>query len=307
MFNQDPTAANTGKRSLGWIQPLLIICAISILGLGYSLYSTRNAFQERIATLETNLDATTHEMTQFRASSEGQATELASNLELVTKRMGVTEGDLQKSRQQLAQRMKQQQELVEQKLATELATKASSTDVDTLRQEATSKLAEVQGVQKDANAKLGTVSNDVTVVKQDLAATRRDLSRDLSDVKTTLSDGIARNASELAQLRKKGEREYLDLAIQKNQKPPFQRVGDVQIALTKTDPKKQKYSVVIQVDDNRLEKKDRTSNEPIQFLVGRNQLRYELVVNTIDKDQVRGYLSLPKDKILSAEGPTNRP
>ena len=307
MVNQETANANTGKRPLGWIQPLLIICAVSILGLGYSMYSTRNAFQERIAALETTLDATTHEMTQFRASSEGQATELSSNLELVTKRLGVTEGDLQKARQQLALRMKRQQELVEQKLATELAAKASSTDVDTLRQEATSKLAEVQGIQQDANAKLGTVSSDVTVVKQDLAATRRDLSRELSDVKTSLSEGIARNAAELAQLRKKGEREYLDLEIRKSQKPPFQRVGDIQIALTKTDPKKQKYSVVIMVDDNRLEKKDRTSNEPVQFLVGRNQLRYELVINSVDKDQIRGYLSTPKDRILSAEGPTIRP
>ena len=308
MVHQDTTAANTGKRPLGWIQPLLIICAVSILALGYSMYSTRNSFQARVATLETTLNATTQEMTQFRASSEGQATELASNLELVTQRLGVTEGDLQKARQQLAQRMKrqQEQELVAQKLATELAAKASSRDVDTLRQEATSKLAEVQGIQQDANTKLVTVSSDVTFVKQDLAATRRDLSRELLDVKTALSDGIARNAAELAQLRKKGEREYLDLEIQKSQKPPFQRVGDVQIALTKTDPKKQKYSVVVLVDDNRLEKKDRTSNEPVQFLVGRNQLRYELVINSVDKDRIRGYLSIPKDKILSAEGPTIR-
>lgn len=306
MVNQDTTAANTGKRPLGWIQPLLIICAISILALGYSIHTTRNSFQERIATLETTLDTTTQEMTQIRASSQGQAADLAANLEVVTKRLGVTEGDLQKARQQLAQRIKQQQEVVERKLATELAAKASSSDVDTLRQEATSKLAEVQGIQQDANTKLGTVSNDVTAVKQDLAATRRDLSRDLLDVKTSLSDGIARNATELAQLRKKGEREYLDVEIQKNQKPPFQRVGDIQVALTKTDPKRQKYSVVVMADDNRLEKKDRTSNEPVQFLVGRNLLRYELVINSVDKDRIRGYLSMPKDKVLSAEGPTIR-
>ena len=306
MVNQDTSAANTGKRPLGWIQPLLIICAVSILALGYSMHTTRNSFQERIATLETTLDTTTQEMTQIRASSQGQAADLAANLEVVTKRLGVTEGDLQKARQQLAQRIKQQQEVVEQKLATELAAKASSSDVDTLRQEATSKLAEVQGIQQDANTKLGTVSNDVTAVKQDLAATRRDLSRDLLDVKTSLSDGIARNATELAQLRKKGEREYLDVEIQKNQKPPFQRVGDIQVALTKTDPKRQKYSVVVMADDNRLEKKDRTSNEPVQFLVGRNLLRYELVINSVDKDRIRGYLSMPKDKVLSAEGPTIR-
>jgi len=303
MFNEEKTAANAGRRHLGWSQILVIICAVAILALGYGLQVTRSTFEHRIADLEASLDATSHELTEFRASSEGQATELVSNVDALTKRVGVTSDDLQKARQQLAQRMKQQQDLVEEKLVTELAAKASSTDVDTLRKESASKLAEVQ---QESNTKLGSVSNDVTGVKEDLAAARRDFSRELTDVKNVLSDGIARNAAELAQLRQKGEREYIEFNLRKNQKPPFQRVGDIQIALTKTDAKKQKYSVMIQADDNKLEKKDRTTNEPVQFLVGRDQLRYELVINSVAKDEIRGYLSTPRNKILSAEGPTFR-
>jgi hypothetical protein len=301
MINEARAAARAG--SFGWSQILVIICAVTIVALGYGLQVTRTAFEHRVADLEASLDATTHELTQFRAASEGQATELVSNVDALSKRVGVTADDLQKARQQMAQRMKQQQELVEQKMASELASKASSTDVDTLRKESASKLAEVQ---QEANTKLGSVSSDVSGVKEDLAATRRDLSRELTDVKTVLSDGIARNATELAQLRQKGEREYIELEIRKNQKPPFQRVGDIQISLTKTDAKKHKYSLMIQADDNRLEKKDRTTNEPVQFLVGRDQLRYELVINSVTKDEIRGYLSTPKNKILSAEGPTFR-
>jgi hypothetical protein len=56
-----------------------------------------------------------------------------------------------------------------------------------------------------------------------------------------------------------------------------------------------------------LEKKEQTANGPIQFLVGRDKLRYEVVVNFIDKDKVTGYLSTPKDKVLSAERPNFRP
>ena len=41
----------------------------------------------------------------------------------------------------------------------------------------------------------------------------------------------------------------------------------------------------------------------VQFLVGRDRLRYEFVVNYVDKDRIRGYVSTPKDKVLSAEGP----
>jgi hypothetical protein len=40
------------------------------------------------------------------------------------------------------------------------------------------------------------------------------------------------------------------------------------------------------------EKKDRNINEPLQFYVS-NSL-YEIVVNTVSKDNVVGYLSTPK-------------
>ena len=304
MENETTTGANTEKRFL-WIWLLLIICVVSIMGLGYSISATRHSVdsvQQRISTLESTADSTAHQLALFRDSSKEEATEIASKLDAVTQRLGVTAGDLQKARQQFAQRIKQHQESVDNKLATELATKASSTDVDAVRQEAVSKLAVVQEVQKDADAKLGNVSNDVTVVKGDLASARRDFARDLSDVKTTLNDGIARNAAELAMLRKKGERDYLDLDIRT--KTAFQRIGDIQISVTKTDPKRQKYSVVILADDNHLEKRDRTVNEPVQFMVGHDQLRYEMVINAVNKDRIQGYLSTPKDKVLSAEGPT---
>ncbi|PYR83406.1 MAG: hypothetical protein DMG18_12620 [Acidobacteria bacterium] len=303
MENETTTGANTEKRFL-WIWLLLIICVVSIMGLGYSLSATRHSVdsvQQRISTLESTADSTAHQLAQFRDSSKEEATEIASKLDAVTQRLGVTAGDLQKARQQFAQRIKQHQESVDNKLATELAAKASSTDVDAVRQEATSKLAEVQ---KDADAKLGNVSNDVTVVKGDLASARRDFARDLSDVKTTLNDGIARNAAELALLRKKGERDYLDLDIRRDPKTAFQRIGDIQISVTKTDPKRQKYSVVILADDNHLEKRDRTVNEPVQFMVGHDQLRYEMVINAVNKDRIQGYLSTPKDKVLSAERTT---
>ena len=304
MENETTTGANTEKRFL-WIWLLLIICVVSIMGLGYSISATRHSVdsvQQRISTLESTADSTAHQLALFRDSSKEEATEIASKLDAVTQRLGVTAGDLQKARQQFAQRIKQHQESVDNKLATELATKASSTDVDAVRQEAVSKLAVVQEVQKDADAKLGNVSNDVTVVKGDLASARRDFARDLSDVKTTLNDGIARNAAELALLRKKGERDYLDLDIRT--KTAFQRIGDIQISVTKTDPKRQKYSVVILADDNHLEKRDRTVNEPVQFLVGHDQLRYEMVINTVHKDRITGYLSTPKDNLLSAERTT---
>ena len=209
-----------------------------------------------------------------------------------------------------AQKLQADQEKAKEQLASELATKASSTDVAAVRQEATTKVAEVQQSVQNADAKIGNVSGDVKTVAANLDATRRDLAdsrRDLTDVKTSLSAQIARNSSELNDLRKKGERDFFEFDVTKPKKNEMTRVADIQLQLRKTDPKRAKYDVLIQVDDSKLEKKDRTANEPVQFLVGRDKLRYEIVVNFIDKDRIRGYLSAPKDKVLAAERPQFRP
>jgi hypothetical protein len=121
-----------------------------------------------------------------------------------------------------------------------------------------------------------------------------------------LKDAIAKNSGELAALRLKGERNFLEFDLKKGKKNEMQRVGDIRLELRETDTKKQRYNIVIQVDDNKLEKKDRLANEPVQFLVGKDKQRYEIVVNAVDKDRVRGYLSTPKDKVLSAERPELR-
>jgi len=231
---------------------------------------------------------------------------MASDIEVMTKRVGITSQELDSSRK-FAERLKAEQEKADEQLASEIATKASTTDVAAVRQEATSKAAEVQQV---AETKIGNVSGEVKTVAASLESTRKDLAdsrRDITDVKTTLSAQIAKNAGELADLRKKGERDYFEFDIAKPKKNEMTRVADIQMQLRRTDPKKAKYDVLIQVDDSRLEKKDRTANEPIQFLVGRDKLRYEVVVNFVDKDHIKGYLSTPKDKVLSAERPQFRP
>jgi chromosome segregation ATPase len=258
--------------------------------------------EAQIAVLQQDLTKQADEMKKMRA----QATDMASDIQVVTKRAGVTSQELDASRR-FAERLKAEQEKAREQLATELAAKANSSEVAAVRQEATTKLAEVQ---QTADTKIGSVSGEVKTVAANLDATRADLAasrREITDVKTTLSQQIARNSSELSDLRKKGERDFFEFDIKKPRKNEMERVADIQMQLRKTDPKKAKYDVVIQVDDSKLEKKDRTANEPVQFLVGRDKLRYEIVVNYVDKDRIRGYLSAPKDKVLAAERPAFRP
>jgi hypothetical protein len=49
-----------------------------------------------------------------------------------------------------------------------------------------------------------------------------------------------------------------------------------------------------------MEKKDKGINEPIQFYTSSERQPYELVVNTVNKDQVTGYLATPKVTVSRA-------
>ena len=64
--------------------------------------------------------------------------------------------------------------------------------------------------------------------------------------------------------------------------------------LKNADAKRSRYTLEVLADDKRVEKKDRTINEPVQIYVSGNRQPYEIVVNQVKKDAVVGYLSTPK-------------
>ena len=274
---------------------VLAVAGAFIIGLPlYGYYAMRSHFEGRVNALESEVQA-------LRSQSTTKVQELAADLNYIAEKMDITTRDLTQARK-LAETLKQENAQASQRFRTQLA--SNSREVDKLRQESTSRLEEVR---QDTTSRIGAVSGDVQTVKVDLDATKTDLAasrKEIGDVRDTLSQQIAHNSSELAELRKRGERNYIEFDIRKSRNAD--RIGDIQVQLKKADTKRQKYDVLLLVDDSKIEKKERTANEPVTFLVGRDRLRYELVVNYVDKDRIRGYMSTPKDKQLSAEGPALR-
>src|SRR5262249_24775630 len=98
----------------------------------------------------------------------------------------------------------------------------------------------------------------------------------------------------LAALRLRGERNYVDIKLGKTKQPV--RFADITLRLEKVDPKRNKYTVNVMADDKLTEKKDKSLNEPVQFYTAKGgHIPYELVINSISKDQIVGYLSTPKE------------
>jgi hypothetical protein len=107
-----------------------------------------------------------------------------------------------------------------------------------------------------------------------------------------LSGLIATNAKELDALRQVGERNYTEFTIFKRKDPV--RLADISILLKNIDLKNSRYTIELQVADRKIEKKDRTVNEPLQFYTDHDVQPHELVVNQVGKDQIVGYLAIPK-------------
>ena len=273
-----------------WLKSKTIMIAggcLALIGLqGYGIMSMRNTMDERVSSVE-------RELQSMHNTDNAKVTQLAADLDALSKRMGTTTQELEQANG-LAEKLKAENSQTAARLRRELATKADSKSVNQWREESTTKLNEVQ---QDASNKIAGVSTDVHGVRTDLDATRDDLANSKKDLNAL----IAHNSTELAELRRRGERDYTEFDIRKTK--DFAKVADILVQLKKTDVKKQKFDVVLNADDSAILKKDRTANEPVTFLVGRDRLRYELVVNYVDKDRIKGYISTPKDKVLSAEAP----
>ena len=166
------------------------------------------------------------------------------------------------------------------------------------QQQEESHISEVKAVADTATQKVDAVNGEVTTVKSDLGATKSELEKTIADLKRTAGDVdghsvlIATNGKELAALRALGERTYVEFSIKKTKVP--EKVGDVQVKLEKADPKHNRYTIQLTADDKMTEKKDRSVNEPLQFYTSKAKQPYEIVVNDVKKDQISGYLSIPK-------------
>jgi multidrug efflux pump subunit AcrA (membrane-fusion protein) len=191
--------------------------------------------------------------------------------------LGLTQQQLETKAQQLLKRQ-EQQEAEAKRLATEQAA---------TEQQVSSVSTDVSGVKTD----VGGVKTDLTQTKTELKNTESQLQTMRGDL-TGASTLIARNHDELEILKHKGDKNYYEFTLNKGQK---QAVSTVSLELKKADVKKSKYTLDVYADDKKIEKKDKNLNEPVQFYTGKDNLLYELVVNSVDKNQVKGYIATPKN------------
>jgi hypothetical protein len=267
---------NTGTPR--WIA---VLFGLLIVGVGLVAYAGHSV-QGR---LEQELSKNAEQNKILSAQLEQANTRIADlkgQLDVTSQKVGMTQAELAEARSR-AEAIRKQQVASDQKLNDQIT-----------------------AAQKASDEKIGAVATDVTGAKKDIDATRTDLEATKTKLERAAGDMgvmsglIARNHDDLEELKRKGDRNYYEFNIQKSKTP--QKVGPVQIALNKTDQKKSKYTITVLADDKSIEKKDKTSGEPVQFYVKGSQrlTPYEIVVFDVNKNQITGYLSTPKDNATPA-------
>ncbi|HWF10016.1 MAG TPA: hypothetical protein VG297_16220 [Bryobacteraceae bacterium] len=188
-----------------------------------------------------------------------------------TRHADVLMNQLEKKRRQLEDREKQ--------LTAELNRIRQSTDETSSR---------LNFISKD----VGSVKSEVESVKSVEQQARASLQETRGDV-GMIGGIVATNAEEIQMLREFGDRNIYEFSLTKG--TGMQKVGDIQVTVEKTDAKKNTFTVEILAADQKVEKRDKNINEPVQFYVpGKGSQPYEMVVNEVGKNTLKGYLAAPR-------------
>jgi TolA-binding protein len=277
---------------------VLVLAVVSVAGMGGLYYHARG--------LSSQIDQVNGELrkAQEAQTSEAEAlqqiagrldqadardAELQGQVAQTQTRLGSAQSELQRTRQQTTQATQAAAELARQQKAAQEAAQQLASQLGQLQQEQVATKGNVGSLTTD----VAGVRGDVKSTKDDLAATRSELQRVIGDLGVQ-SDLVAHNRTELEELKLRGERDYVEFNLRRSDR--IQRVGSVRLELRRTDPKRQKYTVNLVVDDQTIEKKDKNVYEPVQFYLEGFRTPTEIVVNKIERDRITGYISSPKKK-----------
>jgi len=261
------------RNGSSWQLPAIIVLGLVALGglaFGWNASSKLDSTQQAVATqLKATQQSVQQDMSSLKdrlAQDEKSNTEVQGDLKVVTSKLKITQGQLKKAREEAAKlndATVQKVAALDTSVHSELATKATSDDVK-------------------------VVDTKVVGVKTDLDATREDLKMARSEMGTL----IARNHDEIDQLRRLGERDYVEFTIVGKNKPA--KVGNVTVELKGVNEKRNQFSAAVTVEDKTFEKKNRAMNEPIFFYLSGTHIPQEIVVNKVGKNTISGYVSIPK-------------
>jgi chromosome segregation ATPase len=295
----EATVITTTSSNHGWAGKAFLALAI-VAVFAASLYQSSKLSSE-LSTVKRQLMQSDHQISDMQGQLTATTATNADAKREVSESVSKLNAELEKTRKAAAvnaQRVQYSAKAQVGKVMTELTAKNTELveQIDQLKKDNSAKSSEVDQTINGIKTDVGDVKTEVASTKADLDSTKTDLRRAMGDM-GVMSGLIATNSTELNELKKLGERNYVEFTLPKNGTP--QKVGDVQMALKKTDLKRNRFTLNLLADDKTIEKKDKTVNEPVQFYTASMRQPYEVVINSVSKTSVKGYLSIPKNKLVA--------
>lgn len=141
---------------------------------------------------------------------------------------------------------------------------------------------------KKVQAQLDAQGQKLDAQEKEIDATRQDL----TSTRTDLTSSIAKTHDELVVLQKKGERNYYEFDVDKSKS--FTHAGPVEVSLRKANTKRQYADLNLMVDDREVQQKHLNLYQPAMYYPGQEQQPVQIVINSITKNHIHGYISTPK-------------
>lgn len=261
-----------------------VLGALVLGAAGYSLYLGNQTRQ-----LQTQFAAAQQENASLRSKLSDTGAQLQTALDSLRDDLTQVKAEASAEVEKAQSDAMRHADIAASRLAKKTAAEAQqlSAELDKVKDSAADTSTKLDGITTD----VGAVKTDVASAKTAIDQTRSDLQRSRGDM-GVMSGLIATNGKEIQELRALGDRNIYEFTLAKNGK--MQKVGDIQVMLRKADPGRSRFTLDVLADDRRVEKKDRTINEPVQFYTAQARQPYELVINQVGKNQVKGYLATPK-------------
>jgi len=165
---------------------------------------------------------------------------------------------------------------------------APAADATTMRKPTVARHPADNSSLKKMQAQLDAQGKAIAETRNDLESTRTDL----TNTRTELTGSIARTHEELVVLQKKGERNYYEFDIEKSKQ--FQHDGPLGIRLRKANMKHQYADLDLLLEDNYLSQKHVNLYQPVMFYTPDSPQPSELVINSVGRNHIHGYVSAPK-------------
>ncbi|MBI3667289.1 MAG: hypothetical protein HY236_13870, partial [Acidobacteria bacterium] len=219
----DPTwrPESSGGRPK-WFTVFILVALVVLFGANIYLVMESRAMRLTLEQANRKLQAHDEQITKLEGSVVRTYQQAQENISALRGEVSSTRGQIGQATRQVETKVLSKAEQMAERLSAEQKAQAARVGGE---------LEQLKSATSTAENRLGSLSGEVTGVKSDVTATKAELQKTIAELKSVRGDLgvqsglIATNGTELAALKRLGERNYFEFNITKSKQP--QRVGNV--------------------------------------------------------------------------------